>query len=776
MTDGDGGTHDENRRRRGTARNAQLRVHVVELDDGRLLGTLIRTRESFFDKLPPIAYGVDLEDIFAQLDRALRALLATRQDELDRYLWTQTLEVRSVDVLIHPATTVRKQPVIGRREIPLRMRYVFAPMRGGAFRVMLPRHRFWILLEDLETAADAMSQLISASLLGEDPGWVYELRQQGEERVEVWAPDWLNGVRSLAEREVEHLYAPMPSLEAVAEDWVDRAARRALPRAVGNDAHFEREASRFASDPAPSVLLVGERGVGKTTFVRRLARRMLRWRREKRDTPARLWATSADRILASMIYLGQWQERCLKMVAELEGEQQYLYVGGLLPLLRPQGDGSSIADLFAQAVATGSIPMIAECTPSELVWARRRYARFVDAFHVIRVEEPGRTTVLPMLSTWADRQGIDLHPAALDRMITHLDSHSRRTRFPGKGFVFLDWLAQHSPKGRIDPLDASTWYAKYMGLPVELIADERSATVEELAAKLREGVIGQDAACERAAQVMARLKSGLADPERPIGNLLFTGPTGVGKTELAKQLTRVLFGNEDRLIRVDMAEYMVPGAIERLRQVGHGVTSLAQRVHERPLSLVLFDEVEKAHPEVFDLLLSVLGEGRLTDAMGRLVDFRMTVIVLTSNLGADGARSLGFGGGGQNLDHARAVRDYFRPEFVNRLDHVVSFRSLDARDLRRIVDLELARALGRPGLSRRNLSLRFSEGARDRLAQLGWHPSRGARPLRRVIEERVFTPLAARIAADPSYRDRRVRVVAEGEASPPGADPDLIVV
>ncbi|MBX3270885.1 MAG: ATP-dependent Clp protease ATP-binding subunit [Sandaracinaceae bacterium] len=227
-------------------------------------------------------------------------------------------------------------------------------------------------------------------------------------------------------------------------------------------------------------------------------------------------------------------------------------------------------------------------------------------------------------------------------------------------------------------------------LPLDLVADERSATVAELAARLREGVIGQDAACAKAAEVLARLEAGLTDPERPIGNLLFAGPTGVGKTELANQLARVLFGDAERITRVDMAEYGAPGAIERLRQVGRGVTSLAQRVHDQPLSLVLLDEIEKAHPEVFDLLLGVLGEGRLTDAMGRQVDSRMTRVV--------------------------------------------------------------------------------SEAARDRLAALGWHPSRGARPLRRAIEERVFTPLVARIARDPAFRRRRVDVLAPGEADASGGD------
>ncbi|MEQ8458867.1 MAG: AAA family ATPase [Sandaracinaceae bacterium] len=740
-------------------RTKSLRVHLVELDDGRVLATLIRTRESFFDAFPPSAYGETTEDVLGQLDVALRGLLATREDELARYLWKESFHVRAVPLSIHPATVIEKQPVVGKREVPLRLSYVWCEMKSGAFRVMLPRFRWWMMLEDLESARKVLEQAVSGALLGEDPAWLFEFRRQGDERVIEWTPDWLKKQASRPESPLLSFARPkVPTMEAVADDWVARAAKKKLAPVIGDDPGFESEARVLAQPLRPSLLLVGERGVGKTTFVRRLARWLLRQQRAGRDVPRRLWATSADRVLAGMIYLGMWQERVLEMVRELEGEDELLYLGALPPILRPQGDGSAIADLLAPAVLNGGLPVIAECTEAELVQARRRAGRFVDAFRVVRLAEPPRGQVVSLMRTWSARRELDVHPAALDRLVRHLDAFSRHQRFPGKGFAMLDWLAQQRP-GRIDPSDASRWFAKQAGLPFELIADEASATVDEMAARLREGVIGQDAACQSAGRVLARFKAGLSDPERPLGNLLFVGPTGVGKTELAKQLARVLFGDARRMVRVDLSEYMVPGAVERLRQVGHGVTSLAEQVHRQPLSLVLFDELEKAHPEVFDLLLGVLGEGRLTDAMGRLVDFRMTVIVLTSNVGAAERPPVGFDAKPSD-DFARAIRDRFRPELVNRLDHVVSFRHLDLADVRRICDLELSKALRRAGLHRRNLQLLVHPEARDRLAELGFHPRYGARPLRRVIEERVFTPLAARIASDPGFRDRRVEVVA----------------
>jgi ATP-dependent Clp protease ATP-binding subunit ClpC len=530
----------------------------------------------------------------------------------------------------------------------------------------------------------------------------------------------------------------------------------------------------FARERPPSILLVGPTGAGKTANVRRLARHLLDAGRVRDAKKRRLWATSADRIVAGMIYLGMWQERCLEIAKALAETADVLHVDRLVDFIRPQVDGASIADLLAPAILAGDFPVIAECSAAELERCRRRAPEVVDAFTVIRVDALTPAQAVPIAALYQQRKddAVELHPEAARRLIALLDAFRRDVAFPGKLCGFLDWWNQDvdRPPAQVLPRDVVAAYARWSGLPVELISDEQPATAVDVARALERGVIGQGHACSVTGKVIARLKAGLDDPERPVGTLMFVGPTGVGKTELAKQLAKYLFGSDERLIRVDLSEFMTPGSAQRLLEVGGGAPSLAERVRGQPLSVVLLDELEKAHPEVFDLLLGVIGEGRLTDALGRLCDFRMTVIVMTSNLGARESKATGFANTGQ-ADYLGAVRGHFRPELLGRIDHVVSFRALAPADIERIVDLELDKVRRRPGLVVRRLTLRATPAARARLAERGFDPRMGARPLRRLIEEAVVTPLAVRMAADPAFRDREVVVTTD----PSGQGEELVV-
>ncbi|MEZ4407004.1 MAG: AAA family ATPase [Polyangiales bacterium] len=751
---------------RGVSAKPSLRVWFVTHARGLLTGTLLRKWDEFFDRPAPSAVGTSEDDVLRQLDVLLQQAVAANTDRLDRYLWRSPSSRARCAWVVHPQAVVKKRRVIGAREVPLRLTFAWCPLERGGYRVMLPRFGWWFVIEDLSIAADVLREAVSTVLLGEEARTLYEFRHEGAEWVRAWSPRSVSGADA-HDDESEVDAGRFPTLRAVADELVERAARGRLGAVVGDSVEFTRAQHHFYRQPPPSILLVGPPGVGKTTFVRRLARLLLvRRRAEKHHETPRLWATSATRVIAGMIYVGMWQERCLNLVRELSHEGDWLFVDRLVPILAPQPDGSSVGEILLPAARERQIALIAECTAPELERCRRRFPSLIEAFEVIRLDEPPTYQLPVTLTHYAKRRAPELsfHPAAMRRLVQHLGNFQRDMAFPGKAMRFIDWLAADETASAqrartLFPRDISEHFSRHSGLPLDLVADERALLPSDISARLRADVIGQDEACDVAARVIARFKAGVDDPERPIGALLFVGPTGVGKTELAKTLARFLFGHEDRMVRLDMSEYMFPGSAQRLLDAGPGVVSLAQRVREQPLSLVLLDEVEKAHPEVFDLLLGVLGEARLTDAFGTAVDFRMTLVLMTSNLGATEARPVGVGSpeAGAATDYERAVR-CTSMKFFNRLDRVVSFRPLGLDDVERIVSLELSRAAARAGLQRRPRPHPRPRRAR-RLAELGWHPTRGAPALESACSKRGGRPRRgpARRRPDAARRDARGR-------------------
>ena len=268
---------------------------------------------------------------------------------------------------------------------------------------------------------------------------------------------------------------------------------------------------------------------------------------------------------------------------------------------------------------------------------------------------------------------------------------------------------------------------------------------------VQQRVIGQSEALKAVANAIRRSRAGLSDPNRPIGSFLFLGPTGVGKTELTKALAHFLFDTDDAMVRLDMSEFMEKHSVARLIGAPPGYVGydeggyLTEAVRRRPYSVILLDEIEKAHPDVFNVLLQVLDDGRLTDGQGRTVDFRNTVIVMTSNLGSQRIQELA---GEQNYDAMKSsvmeiVTQHFRPEFINRVDDTVVFHPLGREHIRAIVDIQLGYLQER--LAGRDMKIVLSEAARDRLANAGFDPVYGARPLKRAIQQQVENPLAQEI-------------------------------
>jgi len=330
--------------------------------------------------------------------------------------------------------------------------------------------------------------------------------------------------------------------------------------------------------------------------------------------------------------------------------------------------------------------------------------------------------------------------------------------------VIEEWEnTKEQQKVIVDEDEVAYIVGKQTGIPTTRLTENETQKVLKMEEDLQEKIVGQNEAIHTVCRAIRRSRADIKDPSRPIGAFLFLGPTGVGKTLVAKQLATQMFGGEDALIQVDMSEYMEKFAVSRMTgsppgYVGHEEGGqLTEQVRQRPYCVVLFDEVEKAHPDVMNLLLQILEEGRLTDAFGRKVDFRNAIIIMTSNLGADLIRKsseVGFGVQEGMIDYNTmqskidgAVKKGFKPEFINRLDGVVIFRPLEKTHLLKVIDLELSKLQNR--LTRKNITIALDNKAKDYLCNKGFDPTMGARPLRRVIEHELEDPIAEKILTSP---------------------------
>ncbi len=308
-------------------------------------------------------------------------------------------------------------------------------------------------------------------------------------------------------------------------------------------------------------------------------------------------------------------------------------------------------------------------------------------------------------------------------------------------------------KEEVDEEDIARIVSKWTGIPVSKMLEGEVRKLVEMESRLQQRVLGQDAALERVANAIRRSRAGLSDPRRPIGSFIFLGPTGVGKTELARALAEFLFDDEHAMVRIDMSEYMEKHAVARLIGAPPGYVGyeeggqLTEQVRRRPYTVVLFDEIEKAHPDVFNVLLQIMDDGRLTDGKGRVVDFKNTVIIMTSNLGAaflqgvDLEKKEAFARASEQV--MEAMRGHFKPEFLNRVDDILVFNPLGREQLSKIVELRLADV--RNLLAARGITLELTGAARDLLLREGYEPAYGARPLKRAIQRLVQDPLALRI-------------------------------
>ncbi|RYZ43323.1 MAG: ATP-dependent Clp protease ATP-binding subunit [Myxococcaceae bacterium] len=560
---------------------------------------------------------------------------------------------------------------------------------------------------------------------------------------------------------------PTPTLERIAVPWHTLAQDGQLDPAYEQDALVTLLRARLAAKDAEAVVLVGPSGVGKTAVLHALAQAL---RAPTATAPKRarpFFFLDGSRLIAGEGMSGDWQQQVIRCLREAAESNSLLCLGHAVDLLdagKTAHSDQNVAQILLPLLATREVSVLAEATPEAWAQVERRNTSFARLFSVVRVEEPSSDALARILARVAEDDAgpkpLEVLPEALD------ESRFLCRRFlpygaqVGNAVAFLRRLlatCAHAEKPRVTRLDAIHQFASESGIPEGLLRDDVPLEPEQVRAFLSARVLGQRTAVERAAAVVSVLKAGLSDTRRPLGVLLFVGPTGVGKTELSKALAELLFGAKERMVRLDMGEYAGPDALVRLLGDGQTPGHLSAAVRRQPFCVVLLDEVEKAHPAVHDALLGVLGEGRLTDTSGRFTDFRNAVLVLTSNLGADTWRArVGFDPSGGVPDTAalRAhylgeVQRFFRPELFNRLDDVVVFSPLSADLLRRLVVREVEAVCRRPGLSLHDAALEVAPSALEWLAERGFDPRYGARPLKRALERELVVPVAAWLAAHP---------------------------
>jgi len=509
-------------------------------------------------------------------------------------------------------------------------------------------------------------------------------------------------------------------------------------------------------DPPRSLLLVGARGVGKTTVAEQLAAELTAdgWT---------VFTAGASQWIAGQSFIGQIEQRVLELVRAVGNRPKVLWIAPdlaeFLTAGRTMHAPTGLLDLLLPYLLRGELRLLAPVQPAAAELLLRHAPMLRTAAATVRLRETPSDETLAMARGWLSRAAGDGPPWCSDEVLHELFQRSQQhvvdQRRPGSLLSMLDLLHEHvAADGRPRPAaldDVIQLVSRSTGLPPAVLDERDGLDLDSVRRAFTTRVMGQPEAVDCLVERIAMLKAGLCDPRRPIGVFLFTGPTGTGKTELCRALAAYLFGNEQRLLRLDMSELQTADAIARITGDGdavHGRPALVHAVREQPFSVVLLDEIEKAHPLVFDLFLQVFDEGRLTDRSGRVADFRHTIVILTSNLGVknlEGA-GLGFGGGGPDLQ--AALEEVFRREFLNRIDRVVVFRSLDQSTLRDVLRKELDLVLQRRGLKSRPWAVEWDESALQFLLSQGWSPQLGARPLRRAIERHVLAPLASAIVSD----------------------------
>ena len=528
---------------------------------------------------------------------------------------------------------------------------------------------------------------------------------------------------------------------------------------IGPDAAWEREVEvdqvvDKMLQTRSNILIIGAPGSGKSAVLQQSIKKVLGHAKSlKLDLS--FWRILPQRITASAKYLGEWEETCERLVEELERAQGILWVISMIRLLEIGGSGaeSSVAAFFLPFLQQGKMQIIGEASPQELESMRRLLPNFVELFQIVDLadlEENQIHTINRNFAQYSEKNlRIQFEPKALDASYRLLQRYYPYENFPGKSIKFLSQCinrAQINNEQLINQDQVLRLFAEQTGLPELFLRDEQLLDETDLHDFFHSKIIGQPQAIHKMMDLVKVFKAGLNAPDRPISTLIFAGPTGVGKTASAKTLADYFFGKGQKrtpLIRIDMSEFRHPAQITRLIGSGQSNGQLVKEIRERPFSVLLLDEIEKADASIFDALLTVLDEGVLVDAFGRITNFKNTIIIMTSNLGATNQGMPSFIDSTSREEvYQSAIRRHFRPEFVNRIDGVVIFKPLLEEDIRKITVKELQELKQREGFTKKNIDVRFSQNVIEHISRIGFDKRYGARPLQRAIEQSIVNPIA----------------------------------